>query len=553
MKNIHESTISFLRKLASASNIETVLEHLHKAIERIGIFQGAMYILNDLEGESLQTRFLHLPDSIKHVESMYRDFCFPLEENDPLTQAFSKQELIIMEKDDSGDSSATRLRMKRWKLESLAIIPILIEKECLGCVLGLHQETIISKDDCKAVINLLEEAAPYIKTMTIISTFEREKNALALARAQHDRYMEFITTINNLTSDDPLYDAITSAFLEQYPFDFCGVVLNENNALKLKRLSVQPDADQKIQNVHRLWLDYYQDNPYELNTSDGATSVCFLHNSRLSILDAMEILHMPMSERDHKALELMETPRTFHFFVIRRGQNPIGVLWLLSMSKTIELEHNEVMTIEQSCNFIGTAIYNAKLYHRVEAQSRDIEILNKELAKKVKILDDMAHKDSLTGLYNFGFFREELQRLIHEYNRCRQQSFLSLIIIDIDHFKKFNDTHGHVAGNVALSQVAQLIAKMSRKMDVACRYGGEEFSIILPKCNIQGAVQLAERIRGKVETEQLEIDGKIVSVTISVGCAQFNPDEDISSFVTRADQALYQAKAGGRNRVEMDA
>jgi diguanylate cyclase (GGDEF)-like protein len=126
---------------------------------------------------------------------------------------------------------------------------------------------------------------------------------------------------------------------------------------------------------------------------------------------------------------------------------------------------------------------------------------------------------------------------------------MALCIFDVDHFKKFNDTYGHVAGNIALMDVASRIAKQARTMDIVCRYGGEEFVVILPKCNLEGAVLFAERVRESVMASPVKTDAQSVPVTISVGVAEYLPNEEQSAFIERANNALYRAKEGGRNCV----
>ena len=126
---------------------------------------------------------------------------------------------------------------------------------------------------------------------------------------------------------------------------------------------------------------------------------------------------------------------------------------------------------------------------------------------------------------------------------------LSVMMLDIDHFKKFNDTHGHQFGDVVLKSVARTTQKMVRAHDVAARFGGEEFCVILPEADAKIAFSIAERIREAVADTVLEYEGKAVSVTISIGVAAFDParDETAKEIVERADKALYASKAGGRN------
>ncbi|HUX39679.1 MAG TPA: diguanylate cyclase DgcA [Rectinemataceae bacterium] len=126
---------------------------------------------------------------------------------------------------------------------------------------------------------------------------------------------------------------------------------------------------------------------------------------------------------------------------------------------------------------------------------------------------------------------------------------LSVLMLDIDHFKIFNDTHGHQFGDLVIKSVARTTQKMVRVQDVAARFGGEEFCVVLPSADATIAYGIAERIRRAIAATVLEQDGKKVSVTVSIGCASFDAERDTTArqLVERADKALYESKAGGRN------
>ncbi len=159
--------------------------------------------------------------------------------------------------------------------------------------------------------------------------------------------------------------------------------------------------------------------------------------------------------------------------------------------------------------------------------------------------------DPLTGFYNRRWLNKILGRLIH---RCQSEDShrpLSLIMMDLDHFKRFNDTYGHLAGDRALNAIAASLTSHLRPEDAITRYGGEEFLAILPGSDMKDAQQVAERLRQAVEqTELYSVEGEpLPPLTISLGIAEMQPDDTPESLIGAADKALYRAKRGGRNRI----
>lgn len=158
----------------------------------------------------------------------------------------------------------------------------------------------------------------------------------------------------------------------------------------------------------------------------------------------------------------------------------------------------------------------------------------------------LATTDPLTGLNNRYIFNKEMAK---EINRARRFNLpLSLLMADLDHFKKVNDTYGHLAGDETLRKVAALISDSVRNIDIACRYGGEEFAVLLPMTDMEGAMMIAERLRQEVELLKIEFNKLTIEITISIGVATYQ-GESAMRFFERADQAAYRSKIEGRNKV----
>jgi diguanylate cyclase len=166
-------------------------------------------------------------------------------------------------------------------------------------------------------------------------------------------------------------------------------------------------------------------------------------------------------------------------------------------------------------------------------------------AAEIKAHESEARTDSLTGLANRRAFDDELKRRLSEWQR--KGTACTLVLLDIDFFKKFNDTHGHQVGDEVLRQVAKVLGVQSRDMDMPCRYGGEEFAVILPATAATQACIVAERIRAAVEVSNTVCNGKTLKVTCSLGVADFGDDDDVARLIRRADDALYVSKKAGRN------
>jgi two-component system cell cycle response regulator len=197
---------------------------------------------------------------------------------------------------------------------------------------------------------------------------------------------------------------------------------------------------------------------------------------------------------------------------------------------------------------IEKPFHAAELVARLGVHLR-LRRLQEELREKNEVLERLSTTDALTSLRNR---RSVDQMLANEFERSRRYgNALSVLMADIDHFKRVNDRHGHPIGDTALRHVAERLAAEIRKTDVAARYGGEEFLIVLPETALEGAALLGERVRKAVEHAALVLPaGDRLDLTISMGAAQKDSEDAApADLVAAADRALYDAKAGGRNRL----
>ena len=195
---------------------------------------------------------------------------------------------------------------------------------------------------------------------------------------------------------------------------------------------------------------------------------------------------------------------------------------------------------------------NYEQMNRELTEARDkLEKLTIELSEKNALLEELANRDGLTKIFNHRYFQEYLDT---EMSRAtRYKTTLSLILIDIDHFKSFNDTYGHQVGDFVLKEVCNVSSELVRNSDLLARYGGEEFVIVLPETTIDNAKTVAEKLRKAIEDKRFfnEETKEDYKVTISLGIACFEPDKKVlkkNHLIEYADKALYVAKKNGRNR-----
>jgi len=216
------------------------------------------------------------------------------------------------------------------------------------------------------------------------------------------------------------------------------------------------------------------------------------------------------------------------------------------------IEHPDIEALAQGAH--EQLVELNKSYHltvrRLETLLAEKEQLATELAEANARLERMAATDPLTRLSNRRAFHDALDQQLHR--SARAQAPLSLLMIDVDHFKRLNDTHGHQAGDEVLRRLGQCLMDASRGADVAARYGGEEFSLILPDTSGEAALIVAERVRSAVEQMDIEAECSTLHITVSLGAATVcAPDAHLRAeeLIAAADAALYCAKDGGRNRV----
>lgn len=344
---------------------------------------------------------------------------------------------------------------------------------------------------------------------------ERERVRGEAKIAQSNSELTVLYEVSAVVSQEIELDSLLKRVLDTItglsPFNFenkGGIFIVDGERLKLK---VSKGHDKEFLDLHR-----------EMVLGECLCGLAAQTGEIITSSDSHEddrhtITYPGMSSHGHVIVPLVD------------ADNILGVLYLYVPAGTgVSKADIELLTAIGSQ--LGTAVGKARLYEETRS---------------------LALHDPLTGLANRNLMTVEIERTYSVAKRYGTP--YSLVMLDLDHFKSFNDTYGHIVGDALLRRIAEIITGEVRDVDLAVRYGGEEFLIILSKAGLDSAVEIAERIRRRTETADFAEEGaKPVKITVSLGVASW--DESIASgdeLLSRADTALYKAKGNGRNRVEV--
>jgi diguanylate cyclase (GGDEF)-like protein/PAS domain S-box-containing protein len=264
-------------------------------------------------------------------------------------------------------------------------------------------------------------------------------------------------------------------------------------------------------------------------------------------------------EGNLKSALLKEDFHSIASFPLTIGKKSIGAI-TIAFNQNKVFDNDEIQLLMAVSRQLGIAIQNAQLVDslkleliertNLEAEMKKTnELINEkniQLNKVMKTLEIESKVDPLTGLYNRRYI---LNKINEELNALKANNNFSIIITDIDFFKKINDTYGHAFGDYILKSVSDILKSMVREQDCVSRWGGEEFLIFLADSDLKEARIIAERIRKKIEETTFQCDSNQISLTMTFGSAFYNDNESIDDMIKKADDALYLGKKSGRNQV----
>lgn len=278
----------------------------------------------------------------------------------------------------------------------------------------------------------------------------------------------------------------------------------------------------------RLLIDILEDEEFEVFTSNtGLTVVEMARNLKPDVV----LLDIMMPEMDG-----------FEVCKALKGDNDLKDIPVIMV--TAKVDSRDLKNALE----IGAVDYIKKPIDEVEVIARVQSALRQKQAKED--LKNRASRDGLTGLFNHALLLELFKKELESQER--NQRGISFVMLDIDFFKKINDTYGHTSGDAVLKELSKIIIEGTRSGDFPGRYGGEEFGIVLPGINKEDTFKLCERLREKIEKHEFLIDLKVIKITVSAGFYYKDAKDPITceDMIKCADEALYRAKQNGRNRVE---
>lgn len=369
-------------------------------------------------------------------------------------------------------------------------------------------------------------------TLTSVPTLNKHKSildALELIRNDH----EYIVVVND---DDSLYGLVTQTdILSSIDPDTMMETFKLADLLKIKKRTPWIGQEMRTAEVFRIMEQHCYD------------AVMIVENKKpKGIITAKDILLLLKKHVDLSlpVKEYMITP------VITISNES-------TLKEALEFMQNKhfkrLVATDSHGDLIGSitqkeliSIAYTRWVKMIESYQSELQKINEQLENKSQKYEKYAGTDSLTGLYNRMKF---LEIFVAEYTVMMQRhNYLSLLVLDIDHFKSINDNYGHNMGDKVLKEVANLLKKQLRSVDIVCRWGGEEFVVLLPAAEIEEACQIAEKIRNNISRLTFQhLEG--IYLTVSIGVTQIKENDELQEVIERADQALYLAKRSGRNCV----
>jgi len=428
---------------------------------------------------------------------------------------------------DAHEDPRTHQAVKAHKLslQTALAVPVRLSGAVVG-ELYLDRETadgyVFEEADTSFVTRLADQAGIAFRNATASTQMEQRSRQLEMLNQLAEK-------INETLVVDEVLDLVVQLTLE--------VTHAERGFLMLL------DDAQQAQLVCKAAFD--RSGAY-LADERISMSIC---NKVLTSGQAVTVVDATTDEEFQAAKSIMSLNlRTLMCVPLQAKGKTLGVLYVDSQAVVTTFTERDLDLLKAIAGHSSGAIENAMLYTSLNQRAADLE----QALELYRQAEHEASTDVLTGLHNRRFFQDQSAREI-ELSKRHHRS-MSVIMLDVDHFKKFNDTYGHAIGDEVLKVVGRILPDSVRASDIPCRFGGEEFVVLCPDTDSPGAAIVAERIREAIsKVELVDLEGKPVrQITASLGVASLTPtDQRVAELLERADTALYACKAGGRNQVQI--
>ncbi|MFL0811405.1 MAG: response regulator [Agarilytica sp.] len=378
LKRSGDHYTKLLENIANNIELPELLGMVGKELKTYGGIDGYLIALITFDGKYIVVKKIELPEDFKGMETAYQDYQFPLAEDNAVVRSFNSNKKYVLNRETvANEPEIMRVRFERWRMNELAVMPIPDSNgKPQGVVMMFVNEGHVEPSSYEHAQDLLNFFSKPIHNSRDYYDLQQQEEDLRAAAAERKGFLDMIGHITELSEAEQIYEVITREFLDWWSFDMCAVWMQEENELNIRTLACNKPSLQGLRNELE---EYYKNISYVLEVSDSATSMSFLNNQHVYLHDVEKVLHLPMSEKDKAALNIMKTPRTFLFVPIRRKEKPIGMLWLLTLEDTLAVTENDISLVDAVCGVIGTAMGNAQLYSTVEQQRHAIEKTLNEL------------------------------------------------------------------------------------------------------------------------------------------------------------------------------
>lgn len=540
-----QDSFSQIQKINSSKDVQSILNLLEQEIRAQGLWDSYIIALPDEKKENLQIERLSFSDRFKNYEAILQNNKLPLNTQYLIVESFRENKKISITSQNIEEYKSNPL-YEIFLDNSSAVLSIpLCDKigvnEPVGSLFLCTGKKIVTPAQAARLEKTLKDFyLPLQKALSYEWLVEREKEYRHMADRKI-KVLEIAEKINNLASVKLIYKIILQEMVSLFPFDLGVIFIAKKNRLEYAAGFASPGQEKPL----RRYRDYFikHKRSYELNVHDGAVPTAFMHNDLFFFEDVGKIKDLPMSQKDQDTVKALGSIKGLLLVPLLKNDKPIGVLVLTALKKKVTVKSGDLKTIRSLCDFIGSAINNAELYTLVKKQQSELKNVNKKLK-------ELSITDGLTELFNHTHFIKIFNR---EFRRAqRYKEALSLLMIDIDDFKKINDRYGHLIGDTVLHEISRLCKRSLRETDSIGRYGGEEFIILLPQTDLEGAKIFAERLRNLIKDLRFSPENhESFSVTISTGVMAFSDGnmENAEQLIEIADCCLYRAKNTGKDKV----